>query len=90
MADGKINLTGPVTIEGVEYKELSMRPPKVRDMLIADKGGTTDSEREVVLFANLCGVDREVIEEMNLFDYGAAQEEYKGFLSSTPKKPAGQ
>ena len=76
-----IELKHPITVDGVEIKELSMRRPKVRDMIAADKGGGTDGEREMHMFSNLCEVTTSAIEEMDMGDYVALQEAYKDFLS---------
>lgn len=81
MAGGKINLDYPVRIDGVEVKVLQMRRPKVKDQLAADKFGGGDAEKEVRLFANLCEVAPDTIEELDLADYTKLQGEYKGFLS---------
>ncbi|WP_028318381.1 phage tail assembly protein [Desulfobulbus elongatus] len=76
-----ITLKDPVTVAGQEYKELTMRAPKVRDMLAASKGGKNDAEQELALFANLCEVAPDVILELDMADYVKMQGMYKGFLS---------
>lgn len=76
-----IPLEHPVAHGGVSYKELSMRRPKVRDQLVSQKLAGSESEEEVILFANLCEIPREVVEDMDLKDYGRLQDVYKGFLS---------
>ena len=65
----KIKLSNPVKIDGVEVHELNLRTPKVRDLLIASKNNTPDSEREVNLIANLAEVPAEVIQDLDLRDY---------------------
>jgi len=82
----KIILDYPVTVEKVEYKALAMRRPKVKDQLAVDKGAGTKAEKEICLFANLCEVAPEVIEELDMLDHGALQKVYTGFLSRTPEK----
>lgn len=81
MSKAHIDLKFPVSSDGKEVTALDMRRPKVRDMLIADKATGADSEKEVVMFANLCEVDREVIENMDVMDYAALQGAYRDFLS---------
>ena len=85
MKKEKIDLDYPVTVDGVEIKKLDMRRPKVRDQINADKPGGTDGEKEIRLFANLCEVTPETIEELDLYDYTKLQDEYSSFLSSAPK-----
>lgn len=76
-----INLKQAVTLGGEEYTHLTLRRPKVRDMLGVDKQGGTDAEKEVRIFANLCEVSPSVIEELDLADYQALQGAYQAFLS---------
>jgi hypothetical protein len=84
----EIKLEHPVTIENVETERLSLRRPKVRDMLASDKVGGSDAEKEIRIFANLAEVSPAVIEELDLYDYGQLQKAYQGFLSSAKKAPA--
>lgn len=80
-----ITLTYPVTVAGQEYKSLTMRRPKVKDDLASHAEGKTEAEREVILFAALCGVPRDVIRELDqAADYARLQKEYEGFFDLTP------
>jgi len=81
MVPAKIDLKHPVQVDGVHTKALSMRRPKVRDLLAADKAGKGDAEREVHLFACLCEVEPALIEELDMDDYGRLQKAYRDFLS---------
>lgn len=83
-----IELDFPVTVGGQEYKSLTMRRPKVRDQKAAEKGAASDADAETMLFANLCDVPPEVIDELDMLDYAKVQKEYKGFLSGTGKRSA--
>jgi len=76
-----VKLKYPVTVEGSEYSELTMRRPKVRDMLSSDKLGGSDAEKEIRIFANLSEVSPSVVEELDMVDYQSLQETYQGFLS---------
>ena len=76
----QIKLLHPVLSDGTELRVLSLRRPKVRDLLLAAKLGDTDEEREVRMFANLCEVPPETIEELDVADYRALQEEYRAFF----------
>lgn len=77
----KVELSAPVTIAGVKTSTVSMRAPKVRDMLIMDKNGGSDAEKEIRLIASLTDLTPDAIEEMTLADYGKLQQAYRGFLS---------
>lgn len=81
----KITLTHPVTWNGTKINHLSMRRPKVRDMIAADKAKGSDGIKEATMFANLCEVELEIIEELDLADYKKLQMAYTDFLSSPPK-----
>lgn len=76
-----IALEYPVTANGIETNKLTMRRPKVRDMLVGEKKKQSDAEKEIQLFANLCEVDPGVIGELDMKDYGEVQKAYQDFLS---------
>ena len=75
----KIKLSYPVASAGAEVTEISMRRPKVGDMLVGKK--QSDEEKEVAIFANLCQITPEAIREMDLGDYKKLQEAFQGFFS---------
>ena len=77
----KIKLETPIKIDGVEVNEISLRRPKVRDLLISDRKNISESEREINLIANLAEVSPEVIQELDLCDYMKIQTWLKDFLS---------
>lgn len=81
MSKATIELKYPVTISGLETTALSMRRPKVRDMLAGDKKGKSDAEKEIHIFANLCEVDPDVIQELDMVDYAEIQKTYQVFFS---------
>jgi len=76
-----ITLKYPITVNGQEITSLSLRRPKVRDMLVADKSAASSAEQEMNLFANLCEVDNDTILELDAADYKQLQETYSNFLS---------
>ncbi|WP_320169943.1 phage tail assembly protein [Maridesulfovibrio sp.] len=76
-----ITLDYPVDFGGVEIKELNMRRAKVRDQKAARKSTKNDADYESVLFANLCEVSPDLIDDLDMKDYKKLQEKYKGFLS---------
>lgn len=82
----KIKLDNPIKIDGIEIHELSLRAPKVRDLLISSKKNIDESEREVQLIANLAEIPAEAIQDLDLRDYLKIQNWLKDFLSvSTPQ-----
>ena len=96
----KITLTHPIEWNGTKINSLSMRRPKVRDMIAADRFKGSNGEKEASMFANLCEVESDMIAELDLADYKRLQEAYTNFLSlpqmtqeelapTLPKSPAG-
>jgi hypothetical protein len=84
-----IKLQFPITIDGVEYKELTMRRSKVKDRLaVAAMTGKTDEEKEIRLFTNLCNVAPEVIQELDEADYPAVQKVYMSFFGAAATSSA--
>lgn len=76
----KIKLEYPVKIDETTYTELTMRRSKVKDRLAVSVMKTTDEEKEINLFANLCEVSPQVIKELDETDYTKIQKVYMGFF----------
>ena len=76
-----ITLKYPVTVNGQQMEQLTMRRPKVKDTLAANKAKGSDADREITLFANLCEQTPHTIEELDMADYQQLQERYTSFLS---------
>lgn len=79
----EISLDYPINIEGVEVSKLTLRRPKVGDVLAAEEQakGKGDKETEILTFANLCQITPAEIRELDLGDYKRLQEAFSGFLS---------
>ena len=78
----KIKLDNPIKIDGVEVHEISLRAPKVRDLIAAGKKNISESEREVNLIANLAEISPETVQDFDLRDYMKIQNWLKDFLTS--------
>ncbi|PKL94627.1 MAG: phage tail assembly protein [Gammaproteobacteria bacterium HGW-Gammaproteobacteria-8] len=76
-----LKLVFPFDHKGQHLAEVTMRRPKVGDMLVARKGKGDDAEQELMLFASLTGVPPEAFQEMDMLDYQKLQGIYRGFLS---------
>jgi len=76
----KITLQYPVDVDGQAVHEISLRRPKVRDQLLAEKAGGGAAEQEVAILANLAEVPQEVIQDLDMADYLQLQEVYRGFF----------
>ena len=66
--------------DGAKVSTLTMRPPRARDSLHAQRGGGGDGEAELRLLANLCEVTPGFITELHMADYIQVQNAYRGFL----------
>jgi len=82
----KITLDHPFDFEGEKVTSLSMRRPKVRDDLAKERAGASAGAQEVQFFADLCGVKKELIQELDLADYNKLGEAYKGFFTPSGAK----
>lgn len=76
-----IELAKPINIAGVETKVLRMREPTVADQLVANKFKGDDAEKELMIFANLCGIAPEDFHKMTMRDYTKVQKAYSGFFA---------
>ena len=78
-----IKLKYPVEITGESFNKLTMRRSKIKDRLaVAKMKNSSDEEKEIRLFANLCEVEPKVIEELDEADYSNLQKVYLGFFNS--------
>ncbi len=65
-----IKLNYPIESDGANITDLNMRRSKVKDRLIVAKmKNSSDEEKEIRLFANLCEVAPNIIEELDESDY---------------------
>ncbi|MEM1000457.1 MAG: phage tail assembly protein [Bacteroidota bacterium] len=76
-----VKLKTPVTSMGETITEVTVRPPTVRDRLIADKTPGSASDKELTFISNLCGLPPEVMMDLDLADYMQLQNAVNDFLS---------
>ena len=78
-----IKLNYPIESDGANIADLNMRRSKVKDRLIVAKmKNSSDEEKEIRLFANLCEVAPNIIEELDESDYSNLQKAYMDFFKS--------
>ena len=75
-----ITLSVPLDHDGKKLTEITMRRAKVKDVRAAKALAKTPDEIETILLSNLSGLPIEVVEEMDLADYGKMQEWVISFL----------
>ncbi len=76
-----VSLSNPIDVDGSRLSELTVRRPKVRDMLAMENNTKSDAEKEILLFANLCEVNPVSLYELDMADYAKLQKTYQDFLS---------
>lgn len=77
-------LSGPLGV----IEKVTMRRGKVRDQVAAQDAGGTPAEQEMRLFAFLCGIDPELMNELDLGDYEQIKRTFMGFLKPPEKAQA--
>lgn len=77
----QIDLATPIDMHGAKVAVLSIREPRVADMLAVEKMGGSDAEKELRLFANLTECEPAALQQLTLRDYAKLQKAYQGFLS---------
>ena len=77
-----VELKYPIRADGTEVRSLRLRRPKVRDQLAAAafNKNATDEEKEVRMFANLCEMTLENIEDLDIEDYRKLTKAYRDFF----------
>ncbi len=71
----------PFEHDGETVSGFEMRRPTVGDHMLVQKAASTDAEREIRLIANLAGVAPDVLNKVDLKDYGKLQAALASFLS---------
>ena len=78
-----ITLDHPITVEGREVKEITLRRPKVREARDARKKHKDPADQEIELVSQLSGLPPSAIEEFDIADYSKIQEVLAGFFGSS-------
>lgn len=75
-----VNLKYPIEFEGGKLTEIKLRRPIVRDIMESKRGRTESSDQEIALIAKLAMLPPSAIEEIDLLDYTAIQEQLQSFF----------
>ena len=78
-----VPLKYPVTVDGHAYAELVMRRATKRDDLNVRRAKGDPADQEIRMFANLCEIAPDVVEELDLGDYLAIQTAFKEMFADT-------
>lgn len=81
-----IKLDHPITANGIQISEITLRRPTVGDAINAKKNKVSDEESEMKLLANLAGIAPDEFVKIDMADFGEIQRVASGFLS---RKTAG-
>lgn len=68
-----IKLDYPIQLEGRDLLEITLRRPKVSDVVTVRKGKRDEAEQEVSLIATLSGLPPSAVESLDLSDYKKLQ-----------------
>lgn len=74
-----IKLDYPITVDGQNISEITLRRPKARDYLTASRSGSTSAEQEIRMICNLAEVSDKVVEELDWADYLKVQGALQNF-----------
>lgn len=76
----EIELEYPIDFEGGKLKSVTLRRPKVGDVVKARKGLKDEADQEVAIIAKLSGLPPAAIEDLDISDYKKIQEVLSGFF----------
>lgn len=74
-----IDLDFPFDHDGIHYTKLTMRRPKTKDALNAQKAKGNEADKGILLLARLCDVTPEVIAELDEVDAEKLGEQHRAF-----------
>lgn len=94
MSEGKllkeiqIDFFEPIVVDGETKYGVPMRRPKLKDQLRYAGSEMNSAEKEIAMFADLCGLPHDAMQELDMVDYNEMQTAYSRFLSSKRPKSA--
>lgn len=75
-----VELSVPITLNGVTVNRLHLRRPKLKDIRTARVAGKDEEERELRLFAILSDCAPSDLEELDFADYRKLQDTFQGMV----------
>ena len=86
-----VKLTEPLVTSGEKIAEVTVRPPKVKDLRSLDVHApdSTDLTRGIEMAAILTGLTPETIDELDAADFAAISDVIAGFLPKPPEPGSG-
>lgn len=76
----EIELEYPIEFEGATLKKISVRRPKVADVVAARKSKKDEAEQEIAMLSKLCDLAPDAIEALDIADYVKLQKVLQGFF----------
>lgn len=80
MSDANIKLSRTYKLNGADADSITMREPTVNDQLTIAALKGADADKEIALFANLCGVSPADLKQLAIRDWSRLQKAYQSFL----------
>ena len=82
----EITLDFPVQLADRKLEKVVMRRPRLSDLLAAPIRDLNDLDGEMRLYARLCNLVPDEIQELDMADYGKIQEQYLLFRGEAKQK----
>lgn len=83
-----IPLSRPYTIDGVEYSELTMHEPKLRDKILFSKDKGDTEEKTARMMARLLNVSEQALYDLPSCDYSRIEDAFNELVKMpTERKP---
>jgi hypothetical protein len=79
-----VQLSEPVVIGGVKVNQLTVRKPRVRDMLAVDRLNQPEFTGQVRLLAQVAGCAPGELDDMNLNDFQKLSQVLSSFMPALP------
>jgi hypothetical protein len=76
----EIILKHPFNVGGKKVEKLELRRPTVKDLRTMGRFGNSEEDKEIGLIATLCNLVPEDLDTMDLADYKAIQDSFRGML----------
>lgn len=77
----EVVLKYPFTAGGKKLEKLTLRQPVVKNLWTMGRYGDSEEEKEIGLMASLSGLIPDDMDAMDLSDYKALQDSFRGMLA---------
>lgn len=75
-----VTLEFPIELNGTKVKEIKLRRPAVRELLLLEKYEGDDLAKDVYMMSMLSELDQDKLYQVDALDFIQLQEAYQGFF----------